>query len=60
MGALYWSIVAGARYVYYLDEFNKLTMDLKNVDKIFDDEERGIMLLTYLLESWERFTDQLL
>jgi len=44
----------------HLDEFNKLMMNLKNVDKILDDEEQGMMLLTYLSESWEHFTDSLL
>ncbi|KAL3751810.1 hypothetical protein ACJRO7_012617 [Eucalyptus globulus] len=44
----------------HLDEFNKLMMDLKNVGKILDDEEQGMMLLASLPESWEHFTDSLL
>lgn len=44
----------------HLDEFNKLMIDLKNVDKILDDEEQTMMLLASLPESWEHFTDSLL
>jgi len=44
----------------HLDEFNKLMLDLKNVGKILDDEEQGMMLLASLPESWEHFTDSLL
>jgi len=36
----------------HLNEFNKLMMDLKNVGKILDDEEQGMMLLASLSESW--------
>jgi len=35
-------------------------MDMKNIDKILDDEEHGMMLLTSLPESWEHFTNSLL
>lgn len=32
-------------------------MDLKNVGKTLDNKEQGMLLLAFLLESWEHFTD---
>ncbi|GKB69215.1 hypothetical protein Tco_0930627, partial [Tanacetum coccineum] len=44
----------------HIDEFNKLILDLANIDIEIEDEDRAFMLLTSLPSSYENFVDTLL
>lgn len=44
----------------HLDEFNNLILDLKNVNIVFKDKDRAMILLSSLLDSYEHFVDTLL
>ncbi|KAH9669963.1 hypothetical protein KPL70_022004 [Citrus sinensis] len=44
----------------HVDEFNKLILDLENVNIILEDEDRALILLSSLPESHEHFVDTLL
>ena len=44
----------------HMDEFNKLILDLENVNIILEDEDRALILLSSLPESYEHFVDTLL
>ncbi|KAH9668970.1 hypothetical protein KPL70_021600 [Citrus sinensis] len=44
----------------HVDEFNKLIFDLENVNIILEDEDKALILLSSLLESYEHFVDTLL
>ncbi|KAH9762147.1 Integrase catalytic domain-containing protein [Citrus sinensis] len=44
----------------HVDEFNKLILDLENVNIILEDEDRALILLSSLPESYEHFVDTLL
>ncbi|KAH9697111.1 protein NEN2 [Citrus sinensis] len=44
----------------HLDEFNNLILDLENVNIIFEDENRALILLSSLPDSYEHFMDTLL
>ena len=39
--------------VEQLDDFNKIITDLLNLDVIIDDEDKTLMLLNSLLESYK-------
>ena len=44
----------------HLDEFNKLILDLENVNIVLENEDRALILLSSLLDSYEHFVDTLL
>ncbi|GKD86375.1 hypothetical protein Tco_1357529, partial [Tanacetum coccineum] len=44
----------------YIDEFNKLILDLANIDIEIEDEDQALMLLTSLPSSYENFVETLL
>ncbi|GKA52226.1 hypothetical protein Tco_0745422 [Tanacetum coccineum] len=43
-----------------IDEFNKLILDLANIDIEIEDEDQALMLLTSLPSSYENFVETLL
>ncbi|KAH9762947.1 hypothetical protein KPL70_001004 [Citrus sinensis] len=44
----------------HVDEFNKLILDLENVNVMLEDEDRALILLSSLPDSYEHFVDTLL
>ncbi|GKC97206.1 hypothetical protein Tco_1167481 [Tanacetum coccineum] len=50
----------GTKLGYYIDEFNKLILDLVNIDIEIKDEDQTLMLLTSLPPSCENFVETLL
>lgn len=44
----------------HLDEFNKLILDLENVNIILEDKDRALILLSSFSDSYEQFVDTLL
>ena len=44
----------------HVDEFNKLILDLENVNIVLEDEDRTLILLSSLPNSYEHFVDTLL
>lgn len=44
----------------HLDEFNKLILDLENVNIMLEDKDRALILLSSLYDSYEHFVDTLL
>jgi hypothetical protein len=44
----------------HLDEFNKILMDLKNIDIKIDDEDQALILLCSLLEFFDNFINSML
>lgn len=44
----------------HLDKFNKIIMDLKNIDIKIDDEDQAIIILCHLLTLYEYFVTTLL
>ncbi|GJV01111.1 hypothetical protein Tco_1334680 [Tanacetum coccineum] len=44
----------------YIDEYNKIVLDLANVEVKFEDEDLALLLLTSLPASYEHFVDTLL
>lgn len=43
-----------------MDEFNKLILNLENVNIFLEDEDKALILLSSLLDSYEYFVDTLL
>ena len=50
----------GASIGEYLDEFNKIMIDLENIDVKINDEDQAIFVLSSLSGSYEYFVDTLL
>ncbi|GJU34755.1 hypothetical protein Tco_1183109, partial [Tanacetum coccineum] len=53
-------ISPGTKLGDHIDEFNKLILDLANIDIEIKDEDQALMLLTSLPSSYENFMDTLL
>ncbi|GJV17397.1 retrovirus-related pol polyprotein from transposon TNT 1-94 [Tanacetum coccineum] len=51
---------AGRKIFEHIDEFNKIVLDLANIEVKFEDEDLALLLLTSLLASCEHFVDTLL
>nr|GEU66536.1 retrovirus-related Pol polyprotein from transposon TNT 1-94 [Tanacetum cinerariifolium] len=51
---------AGTKLGNHIDEFNKLILDLANIDIEIEDEDRALVLLTSLSPSYENFVETLL
>ncbi|GJV61585.1 retrovirus-related pol polyprotein from transposon TNT 1-94 [Tanacetum coccineum] len=51
---------AGRKISEHIDEFNKIVLDLANIDVKFEDEDLALLLLTSLPASYEHFVDTLL
>ncbi|GJZ16482.1 retrotransposon protein, putative, ty1-copia subclass [Tanacetum coccineum] len=54
------SMPAGRKISEHIDEFNKIVLDLTNIEVTFEDEDLALLLLTSLPESYEHFVDTLL
>ena len=54
------SMKEGTAMKDHLDEFNKLILDLENVNVMLEDEDRALILLSSLPNSYEHFVDTLL
>nr|GEU85923.1 retrovirus-related Pol polyprotein from transposon TNT 1-94 [Tanacetum cinerariifolium] len=50
----------GTKLGDHIDEFNKLILDLANIDIESEDEDQALMLLTSLPSSYENFVETLL
>ncbi|GJT37029.1 hypothetical protein Tco_0936894 [Tanacetum coccineum] len=50
----------GTKLGDHIDEFNKLILDLANIDIEIEDEDQALMLLTSLPSSYENFMETLL
>nr|GEV06648.1 retrovirus-related Pol polyprotein from transposon TNT 1-94 [Tanacetum cinerariifolium] len=51
---------AGRKIFEHIDEFNKIVLDLANIEVKFEDEDLALLLLTSLPTSYEHFVDTLL
>ncbi|GJY31824.1 retrovirus-related pol polyprotein from transposon TNT 1-94 [Tanacetum coccineum] len=51
---------AGRKISEHIDEFNKIVLDLVNIELKFEDEDLALLLLTSLPASYEHFVDTLL
>ncbi|GJR06983.1 retrovirus-related pol polyprotein from transposon TNT 1-94 [Tanacetum coccineum] len=51
---------AGRKISNHIDEFNKIILDLANIEVKFEDEDLALLLLTSLPASYEHFVDTLL
>ncbi|GJT93061.1 retrotransposon protein, putative, ty1-copia subclass [Tanacetum coccineum] len=51
---------AGQKISEHIDEFNKIVLDLANIEVKFEDEDLALLLLTSLPTSYEHFVDTLL
>nr|GEV93033.1 retrovirus-related Pol polyprotein from transposon TNT 1-94 [Tanacetum cinerariifolium] len=53
-------MLAGRKISKHIDEFNKIVLDLANIEAKFEDEDLALLLLTSLPASYEHFVDTLL
>ncbi|GJY85463.1 retrovirus-related pol polyprotein from transposon TNT 1-94 [Tanacetum coccineum] len=53
-------MLAGRKISKHIDEFNKIVLDLANIEVKFEDEDLALLLLTSLPASYEHFVDTLL
>ncbi|GKC47107.1 zinc finger, CCHC-type containing protein [Tanacetum coccineum] len=53
-------ITPGMKLGDHIDEFNKLILDLENIDIEIEDEDQALMLLTSLPSSYKNFVETLL
>nr|GEX10475.1 retrovirus-related Pol polyprotein from transposon TNT 1-94 [Tanacetum cinerariifolium] len=53
-------MLSGRKISEHIDEFNKIVLDLADIELKFKDEDRALLLLTSLLASYEHFVDTLL
>ncbi|GJX55785.1 zinc finger, CCHC-type containing protein [Tanacetum coccineum] len=51
---------AGRKISEHIDEFNKIVLDLANIEVKFEDEDLALLLLTFLPASYKHFVDTLL
>ncbi|GKC15501.1 retrotransposon protein, putative, ty1-copia subclass [Tanacetum coccineum] len=51
---------AGRKISEHIDEFNKIVLDLSNIEVKFEDKDLALLLLTSLPASFEHFLDTLL
>lgn len=54
------SIKEGTTMKDHLDEFKKLILDLKNVNIVLENEDKILILLSSLLDSYKHFVGTLL
>ncbi|GJV06418.1 retrovirus-related pol polyprotein from transposon TNT 1-94 [Tanacetum coccineum] len=54
------SMPAGRKISEHIDEFNKIVLDLANIEVKFEDEDLALLLLTSLPASYKHFVDILL
>ncbi|GKB03600.1 retrotransposon protein, putative, ty1-copia subclass [Tanacetum coccineum] len=58
---LYTFYMSTGRKIYeHIDEFNKIVLDLANIEVNLEDEDLALLLLTFLPASYEHFVDTLL
>ncbi|GJS79394.1 retrovirus-related pol polyprotein from transposon TNT 1-94 [Tanacetum coccineum] len=50
----------GRKIFEHIDEFNKIVLDLENIEVKFEDEDLALLLLTSLPASYKHFVDTLL
>ncbi|GJV63888.1 hypothetical protein Tco_1474716 [Tanacetum coccineum] len=55
-----WTKLTSTKLGDHIDEFNKLILDLANIDIKIEDEDQALMLLTSLPSSYENFVETLL
>nr|GEY93309.1 retrovirus-related Pol polyprotein from transposon TNT 1-94 [Tanacetum cinerariifolium] len=53
-------MLTGQKISEHIDEFNKIVINLVNIEVKFEDEDLALLLLTYLPASHEHFVDTLL
>nr|GEX66090.1 putative leucine-rich repeat protein, plant-type [Tanacetum cinerariifolium] len=53
-------MLAGRKIFEHIDEFNKIVLDLANIEVKFEDEDLALLLLTFLPASYKYFVDTLL
>ncbi|GJV43754.1 hypothetical protein Tco_1428290 [Tanacetum coccineum] len=55
-----WTKLTSTKLGYHIDDFNKLILDLTNVDIEIEDQDQALMLLTLFPSSYENFVEKLL